>query len=197
MLSCIFSGRRVTGLAFTIQRTNFMKRSGKAACASLALLYALHPVEGLACRMMSEGEAAQRQQARMEQAKADALALYAEVDTVFIGRISRLTFSRETVKDSSGRDVVWQTHRAEFDSVENIKGAYTQGQVLEFKVNKSIVEIGCGGTPFLKSLPRENGSGETYLVYARKGQILRTNHIPMDMQVLSGNEEARHLLGAK
>jgi hypothetical protein len=29
-----------------------------------------------------------------------------------------------------------------------------------------------------------------YLVYARDGKVLRTNHIPMDRQAMSGHEEA-------
>ena len=44
-------------------------------------------------------------------------------------------------------------------------------------------------------LPQENGKDERYLVYAREGKVLRTHHIPMDEQVMSGRDEAAFVRG--
>ncbi len=164
------------------------------ALATLALLCALHPATASACAIVSKERAAQLQQERIERSKADALALKEEADLIFIGRLSQLSYERETVTESAGREVVLQKHWASFDLVhDTIKGNYTKGQVLEFTTNKNRVVISCDGTAFRSSLPRENGASETYLVYARDGKILRTNLIPADVQPLRGYEEAKVL----
>jgi hypothetical protein len=174
-----------------------MKNSAKTTLASVLFLCTLLPASVQACAILSKEEAARRQQARIEQTKAEAQALHAEADLVFIGHISRMTISKETVKDDLGREVLWQTHQLEFNVFDTIKGQYAKGQVLEFKVNKGRIEFGCGPIAFRSSLPRENGTGENYLVYARDGKILRTNHIPFDVQPLTGYEEASFLRGAQ
>ena len=169
--------------------TSLIKRT--FACALLS--YALHPASGLACAIVTKEQAARSQQARIEQSKAEAIALRDEADLVFIGKLSQLTLSRETVNQTSGRDVVLHTYEVTFDFVQNIKGEYAKGQVLEFTLNKNLVYVGCGPRPFRSSLPKANGVDEVYLVYARAGTILRTNHIPEDVQPLKGYEEANYL----
>ncbi|MET0983251.1 MAG: hypothetical protein ABWY02_14200 [Telluria sp.] len=170
-----------------------MKSSIQRVVACVLLASALHPVSGLACAIVTKEEAARSQQAWIEQSKAEAIALRDEADLVFIGKLSQLVPSRETIDQASGKNVVLHTYQAKFDFVDNIKGEYTKGQMLEFSVNKNLIYVGCGPRPFRSSLPKANGVDEVYLVYARAGTILRTNHIPEYVQALSGYEEASHL----
>ena len=161
------------------------------ACALLSS--ALHPASSLACAIVTKEEAARSRQARIEHSRAQAIALRDEADLVFIGKLSQLALSREAVDQTSGRNVVTLTYRATFDFVQNIKGEYAKGQELEFTINKHLVYVGCGPRPFRSSLPKANGVDEVYLVYARAGTILRTNHIPEDVQPMGGYEGAHHL----
>ncbi|KQQ89065.1 hypothetical protein [Massilia sp. Leaf139] len=165
------------------------------SCAGLFLLCAFHAAPGMACAIVTPEEGARRQQARIDTSKAEALALHEEADLVFIGKLTQLTLERETVKQGPNQHLVKKTYQSDFDFVDDIKGRYAKGQPLALTLD-NLVYVGCGPRAFRNSLPKENGVGEVYLVYARAGQILRTNHIPDDVQPLSGREEARHLRAA-
>ena len=169
-----------------------MNSSIGRAVAGLLLLCALHPAPGMACAIVTPEEGARRQQARIDSSKAEALALREEADLVFIGKLTQLTLERETIKQAPGQHLVLKTYQASFDFVDDIKGQYPKGQALTLTLDNRVF-ISCGPRPFRSSLPKENGVDEVYLVYARAGQILRTNHIPDDVQPLSGREEAHHL----
>jgi hypothetical protein len=69
-------------------------------------------------------------------------------------------------------------------------GCYPTDRTLEFTVNPNEVWVSRGCRPQYWQRPKGTGAGEMYLVYARDGKILRTNHIPMDRQAMSGYEEA-------
>ena len=170
----------------------------KRACSFLCmcLLYASHPVSAWACAIVTPEEGARRQQAYIEQGKAEASALRNEADQVFVGTLSQLTPIRETIRQGSGGDVVLHTYQARFDAVENIKGQYSEDEALAFTVNRNRVYVGCGPLPFRSSLPQENGTGERYLVYARAGTIFRTNPVSDNTQALTGRDEAQHLRAA-
>lgn len=141
-----------------------------------------------ACVSLPKERAAELHQQHIEKFKKAASALKEEADLVFVGRLSQLTFSKDIVKSPSGQDQVLQTHQAVFSVDQAIKGQYVNGQVLEYTINKNRISIGCT-RPFIQ-FPKETGTGETYLVYAKEGKILRTNHIPTDAQEMSGREEA-------
>lgn len=165
-----------------------MKNVAKRFFFPLVVFSCLHPVSGFACAIVSKEQAAERHQQKVERFKTEAIAIKGEADLIFIGNLSRLTSSQQTVASPSGQGEVLQTHQAVFDVSQPIKGQYAKGQVLEYTTNKSRITIGC--SPEFRQFPKENGAGELYLVYAREGKILRTNHIPSDLQVLSGWEEA-------
>lgn len=171
-----------------------MKRPTRRILASLALACAAHPGAGLACAIVAPEDQPRLRLERIERTKAQAAALRDEADLVFIGKMTQLSFQRETVKNEEGREIVLQKHLASFDFVDNIKGSYAKGQTLEYTVNKNRVTISCEAI-FRDNLPGENGAGERYLVYARNGQILRTSHIPWHPQVLGAYQEAAHLRG--
>jgi hypothetical protein len=164
-----------------------MHKPLRALTASLLLLATCHQAQ--ACAILGPEERLRRHQENVARTKEAALALKEEADLVFIGTLSQLSFTKETARNEEGREVVLQKHKAVFDHVEPIKGSYDKGQVLEYTVNKNRIYIGCGYL-FRDNVPRENGATERYLVYARDGKILRTNHIPWQPQVLSGLEEA-------
>jgi len=164
-----------------------MHKPARTLAASLLLLACSAPA--LACAIVAPEDRPRLQQESIARTKAAALALKEEADLVFIGTLKTLSFQRETAKNEEGRDVVLQKHQAVFEHVQPIKGNYEKGQVLEYTVNKNRIWVGCGYV-FRDNVPRENGATEQYLVYARDGKILRTNHIPRQPQVLSGLEEA-------
>lgn len=170
-----------------------MKILMKQTFAILLLVASLQPAQALACSRLTPEAATRERQALIESAKSQAIALRDEADLVFVGVLTKMMLSGETTKDNDGRHVNMQLHRAQFLALDTIKGSSVKGQVLEYSLNKNLVVVSCGGTPFRESLPRENGEGERYLVYAKAGKILRTNHIPTESQVLSGTEEARHI----
>lgn len=171
-----------------------MHKPARAIAASLFLLATMPGAPAQACAIVRPEDRARLHQERIERSKADAFALKEEADLVFVGTLAQLSFQQETVKDEKGRELVLQKHQAVFDRVDPIKGSYDKSQVLEYTVNKSLVWVGCGSR-FRDIVPRENGATERYLVYARNGKILRTNHIPQEPQVLGGYEEALHLQG--
>lgn len=168
------------------------KPTRTTAASLLLLLTTLAAAPAQSCAMTGPENRARVQQERIDRTKAAALALKEEADLVFVGTLAQLTLQPETVKNDKGHEVVLHRHQAVFDQVDPIKGSYAKGQVLEYTVNKNLVQVRCGSV-FRDNVPKENGVTERYLVYARDGKILRTNHIPEHPQVLSGLEEALHL----
>lgn len=161
-------------------------------CAAL-----LAPFAAGACAIATPEQQAEYRRKAVIKAKEDVLALRDRADLVFMGWLKRLDFHQETRDMGPGKHPqVLQVHEAVFDTVDVIKGTYTPGQTLTFTTNKSLVTISCG-TDFMDSLPQENGVGEHYLVYAKDGVILRTNHAPRKPQVLQAHEEAQLMRAMK
>ncbi|WP_323143154.1 hypothetical protein [Massilia phyllosphaerae] len=158
-------------------------------------LLVLHCAAGFACAIVPPEKQAETHAKHLAAYKAEVAAVKEEADLIFMGSLSTLTSTPETVTLASGQSRVLQHHQAVFLPWEQIKGVYRDGQVLDYTTDKNRVMVGCG--PAFRTLPKENGAGEVYLVYAREGRILRTNHIPMDAQVLSGYEEAAFLRGGE
>jgi hypothetical protein len=141
-----------------------------------------------ACAILTKEQAAEVGRKNIEEAKAETLKLRDQADLIFTGRLSRLTFEQETVDKRR-----LQHHQAVFDVHQEIKGHYPQGQALQFTTYKDRIWVGCKSEFW--QVPKENGEGELYLVYALDGKILRTNHIPPDEQTLSAREEIRFISG--
>jgi hypothetical protein len=160
----------------------------------LVLLACMHPIPGTACAVLPNDKDAERTRQIVEEAKAATSRLKDEADLIFIGYLKTLDVEQKTVDTPNGPQVM-QFHRALFDPMDDIKGHYPKGQALEFTVNKNEVWVSLGCRPQYWQLPKENGAGEVYLVYARDGKVLRTNHIPMDRQAMSGYEEAAFVRG--
>jgi len=150
----------------------------------LVLLAGLQPVVGNACQNMNKEQAAKRHRQIVDETKAEIMKLKGQADLIFIGRLSKLSFEQEADKDG------WQHHRAVFTVNRPIKGQYPEGQALQFATSKNRVWISVGCRPQFWQLPTAKGEGEVYLVYAKDGTILRTNHIPDRPQALGGYEEA-------
>jgi hypothetical protein len=140
---------------------------------------------GSACAILPKEQAEERHQKIVEEAKTATIALKEQADLIFVGSLTRLTVEQETVDGQ-----VLQHHQAFFDAYEEIKGQYPKGRALEYTTNKNRVWVSVGCRPEYWQLPKENGTREIYLVYAKDGKVLRTNHIPTDTQALSGREEA-------
>ncbi|MGB9107728.1 MAG: hypothetical protein WCC39_03480 [Telluria sp.] len=162
-----------------------MNVAARRLLASLVLLSSLVPAAGMACAILPKEKDAERARQIVDAARATTLALREQADLIFVGRLSSLSVEQETVDGQT-----LQHHQALFKVDEEIKGHYPAGQALAYTVNKNRVWVSVGCSPQYWQFPKENGTGETYLVYAREGQILRTNHIPTDTQALSGHEEA-------
>lgn len=118
-------------------------------------------------------------------------------DLVFTGRLKTLAFAPETMTLANGQQQVVQNHEAVFERIDDIKGHYVPGQVQAFTTIKNRVSIPLGCRSLFWLFPQENGAGEHYLVYARDGKILRTNHIPTDVQALHGSAEAAYIRGSQ
>jgi hypothetical protein len=151
------------------------------------------PVPGQACAILTEEQAAARGRQIVEDFKTAALALKEEADLVFIGRLATLAFESDTAVLPNGGRQLLQKHQAVFERVNDIKGHYAAGQVLEFTTNKNRVTVSCN--PPFWVFPKENGAGERYLVYARDGKILRTNHIPAETQAMGAYAEEAVIRG--
>jgi hypothetical protein len=170
-----------------------MRHVAKRIFFPLFVCCCIHSAPASACAVLTPEQAAEQRQRAIEEFKAKATAMKEEADLVFAGYLSRLTFHTEETTSASGQHQVLQKHQAVFDTVDDIKGHYEKGQVLEFTTIKNQVRIGC--TPEFMQVPQENGVGERYLVYVRDGKIIRTNRQPMDTQVLNGHQEAAFLRG--
>lgn len=168
-----------------------MKTSARPLLALSVCSALLAPLAAGACAIATPEQQAEYRRKAVIAAKKDVIALRDRSDLVFMGRLKRLDFHEETRDMGPGKIAqVLRVHEAVFDGVGNIKGEYAPGQVLSFTTIRNRVTIGCG-TVFMDSLPEENGAGERYLVYARDGVILRTNHVPHNPQVLTAYEEAQ------
>lgn len=144
----------------------------------------------LACRIRSSADDAHEIKARVvQQARTDALALKDEADMVFVGRLAQLTFHIEQRSNDRGEERVVQVHQARFDLIDNIKGSYQEGRELLYTIDKGRVSIGCTTSIKDQSVPFENGAGNRYLVYVKKGIVLRTNQLPPQPQPLSAIDE--------
>ena len=151
------------------------------------LLVCMQPAAGIACAVIPPEKLAEVRTRHVEAFKAEVAAIREEADLIFVGYLGRLTFSEQTATSAAGQAYVLRTYQAVFRPHQQIKGDYREGQVLDYTVNMNRVVVGCG--PEFRLLPKENGAGETYLVYARDGKIIRTNRIPTDTQALSAYEE--------
>ncbi|QNA89960.1 hypothetical protein G4G28_18285 [Massilia sp. Dwa41.01b] len=156
-----------------------------ALCIGTALLA---PLSAAACAIATPEQRAEYQRKAIIKAKEDVLALRDRADLVFTGWLKRLDVHEETRDMGPGKKQDLLVHEAVFDSVTEIKGSYVPGQLLSFTTIKDRIVIGCG-TDFMDSLPQQNGAGERYLVYAKDGVILRTNHMPDKAPVLRAYEE--------
>jgi hypothetical protein len=170
-----------------------MRHLAKRIVLPLFLLYCMHPVSGLACAILTPEQAAEQHQRAIEEFKAKVMAMKEEADLIFEGRLSRLSSRTQEVTSPSGEWQLQQKFQAVFDIVDDIKGLYPKGQLLEFTTVRNRITVGCA--PEFLQLPKENGAGARYLVYARDGKILRTNYIPTDTQVLDGRAEAAFIRG--
>ena len=156
---------------------------------SLLVLACMHPSLVTACAVLPKDQAAERSRQIVAEAKAATLKLKDDADLIFIGYLKTLDVEKETVDTPHGKQAVLH-YVALFDSLDEIKGHYSTDRTLEFTVNPNEVWVPLGCRPQYWQLPKGNGAGEMYLVYARDGKVLRTNHIPMDRQAMSGYEEA-------
>lgn len=173
-----------------------MTLPAKTLLAALLLVAGAAAIPASACRVLGPEEAARRQQEAVAETKAQLLALKDEADLVFVGRIAMLTSHEETLPSTSPIPHLVQVYGATFDLVEHIKGKYAAQQVLSFTRDKTRVVVGCGTRDVRDSLPRANGTGDMYLVYARAGKILRANRMP-EWELMNGRQEAEFLRAAK
>jgi len=161
---------------------------------SLVVLACMQPTVGTACAVLPKDKEAERSRQIVDEAKAATLRLKEDADQIFIGYLKTLDVENDTVDTQSGKRAVLH-YVALFDAVDEIKGHHASDRTLEFNVDKNVVWLPVGCRPQYWQLPKENGVGELYLVYARDGKVLRTNHIPMDRQAMSGYEEAAFVRG--
>jgi hypothetical protein len=152
---------------------------------SLALLSCLLPAAAMACAILPPDLDRERGRKIVEEFKEATNKLKQDADLIFIGRITRLDFQHETDEKSPR-----QLYLAEFAVGDEIKGHYPAGQALELTKYKYRVFLPVGCRRDYWQLPKENGVGESYLVYAKDGKILRTNHVVMDEQSMSAYDEA-------
>jgi len=164
-----------------------MRRGAKQGYCLVFLFCALQPALGQACAILDAAQEAQRSRQIVAAFKTAALALKEQADLVFVGRLATLASAPETAMLPNGGPQLFQKHQAVFERVDAIKGHYAEGQVLEFTTDKNRVSISCN--PPFWVFPKENGAGERYLVYARDGKILRTNHIPAGTQAMGAYAE--------
>jgi len=171
-----------------------MRTLSRHTWRALVLMACTHPVPGTACAILPADEDAARTREIVAEAKAQTLKQKDEADLVFVGFLKKLDVERENGATQNGQ---WdlQHYHALFEANEEIKGQYPTGQALEYTVDMRKVSVPGNCRPPYWQFPKENGVGEMYLVYARDGKVLRTNHIQLDRQALSGIEEASLVRG--
>lgn len=170
-----------------------MNDFAKQLLVPLMLLGSVYSTPSVACAIATKEGAVVREQQAIETFKKAAAKVGEEADLIFVGRLSGLSFNDATVNSPKGHPWIMRTHQAVFEVANTLKGQHVKGQVLEFTFNKDTVRIPVGCYPFFWEFPKEKGVGDSYLVYAQKGKILRTNHIPFEQQVLGGIEEAAYV----
>ncbi|WP_156116559.1 hypothetical protein [Massilia sp. 9096] len=150
---------------------------------SLVLLSCVLPAAAMACAILPQDKDLERSRKIVDEFKEATSKLMADADLIFVGHITKLDYQRDTDEKSPGR-----VYLAQFVATDEIKGQYPRGQALELTLhNRVYLPLGC--RPAYWQLPKENGVGEAYLVYAKDGKILRTNHIVTDRQAMSAYEE--------
>ena len=168
-----------------------MNRTVRPLLLSLFLLSGATPA--MACAILPPEQVAQKRQEGLETMRTEARALMNEADQVFVGYLGKLTFNEETREPQARIPLIAHVHQAYFRNVRQIKGTYDPSQPLEFVTIQNRVTIGCGGE-FRDTNPGEHGAGETYLVYAKTGKILRTNRLPyVNYSLMDGQQEADFL----
>lgn len=172
-----------------------MPPSTKTLIATLLILTGAASIPASACRVLTKEEAARSQLEALARMKTEVLALRDEADLVFVGHLLKLTHHDVTVDAASGSPTILREHQATYTDTAEIKGKYPAGQALAFTTNRSRVVIDCRGD-IRDSLPVEKDVGQTYLVYAKDGKILRTSRIP-DIQLMDGKQEAELLRSSR
>ncbi len=172
-----------------------MPSPAKTFVAALIVLAGAVAIPASACRVYSPEEAAIKQKEALVRMKAELLALRDESELVFTGRLAMLTSHEETLPSSSPIPHLVQVYQATFDLVDDIKGNYKAQQVLEFRIDKTRIRVGCS-SDIRDTQPRANGTGDMYLVYAKAGKILRANRIP-ETQMMNGRQETEFLRAAQ
>ena len=173
-----------------------MKRPARSLLLSLLVLSCTAPA--LACSVLSPEQAAQKRKEGLDTMKTEVRALMDEADQVFVGYLGKLTFHEETREPEARFPNVMHVYQAYFRNVHQIKGKYEQDQPLEFVTSRTRIVISCGSDDVRDSNPGEHGAGETYLVYAKAGKILRTNRLPhAPAGLMDGQQEADFLRAGK
>ncbi len=173
-----------------------MKRLARPMMLSLLVLSSAAPA--MACAILSPEQVAQKRKEGLETMKKDVRALMDEADQVFIGYLGKLTFYEETREPEAQFPNIVHVHQAHFRNVQQIKGTYKHDQPLEFVTSTTRIVIGCGYKDVRDSNPGEHGAGETYLVYAKDGKILRANRLPRPPAgLMDGQQEADFLRAAR
>lgn len=168
-----------------------MPSSTKTLAAALLILAGAASIPASACRVLSKEEAARSRQEALVRMKAEVLALRDEADLVFIGYLSTLTHHDITVDAESSSPTIMRAHHATFIDPAEIKGKYPAGMALGFRTNQTRVVVSCQ-RDIRDSLPGEKDVGQTFLVYAKDGRILRANRVP-ESQLMDGRQEAELL----
>ena len=173
-----------------------MKTLDKHIILAVLCGVALAPALAMASPPVSKEQAAEGQRKYLKEAREQMIALRDEADLVFVGRLASLDVRREAREAGAGKiPSVVDVYEAVFAPVDNIKGAYPRGQALTYEISQTRVMVG-GRHRLTESLPKKNGAGDSYLVYAKEGKILRTNRYP-DWQPMDARAEAALLRGAE
>ncbi|MCC2974220.1 hypothetical protein [Massilia sp. IC2-476] len=173
-----------------------MKCFARSLLLSLFVFTAAAPA--LACAVLSPEQVAQKRKEGLETMKKDVRALMDEADQVFIGYLGKLTYRVETREPEARFPNIVHVNQAHFRNVQQIKGAYKDDQPLEFVTSQTRIVVGCGYRDIRDSNPGDHGAGETFLVYAKDGKILRTSLLPhAPVGLMDGQQEADFLRTAQ
>ncbi|VXB61983.1 hypothetical protein [Massilia sp. 9I] len=172
-----------------------MKRSARSLLLSVLVLSSAAPA--MACAVLSPEQVVQKRKEGLEKMKTDVRALMDEADQVFVGYLGKLTYREETREPDARIPIIVHVNQAHFRNVQQIKGRYKDDQPLEFVTSQNRIMIGCGGE-IRDTNPGDHGAGETFLVYAKDGKIIRTNLLPhVPAGLMDGQQEADFLRAAK
>lgn len=163
--------------------------------AVLLLLAGSAAIPASACRQYSAEEVARGREEALRRMQAEVLALRDEADLVFVGYLQKLTHHDMTVDDGSASPTIMRAHQASFLHPTEIKGKYPTGLALGFRTNQTRVVVNCQ-RDMRDSLPGEKDVGQTFLVYAKEGRILRVSRMP-ERQLMDGRQEAELLRSSR